>query len=756
MSDPSVARDIRVNGIVQGVGFRPFIHHLAGRHCIQGSVANTSAGVHIHAEGHEDQIERFIRDIRLLAPPLAVITEMAISGSAWIGASGFHIDHSRGDGQAETLISPDVSICADCLQELFDPADRRFLYPFINCTNCGPRYTITRDIPYDRPNTSMAGFRMCPACQREYEDPDSRRFHAQPNACPVCGPKARLYDIQGLAIDVPDPVLRAAQLVGEGHVVAVKGLGGFHLCVDAESDAAVSRLRTRKGRDEKPFAIMARDLTAVWGFAEVSPEEAAILTAIQKPIVLLRKIKTNTLSRHVSPDNRYFGVMLPYTPIHHLLFRHPFQALVMTSANLSEEPIVIDNTEAFLRLSGIADFILLHDRDIYLRTDDSVLRWAWGDIRHIRRSRGYAPMPVLLKETVPPVLAVGGELKNAVCLTKNRYAFVSQHIGDLENLETYDFFNQTITHLERILAIRPIAVAHDMHPDYLSTRYAEARDALHRIPVQHHHAHIASCLAENGMDGPVIGLAFDGTGYGLDGAIWGGEVLIADCRGFERAAYLGYHPMPGAAAAIREPWRMGIAYLFAAFGDAMWDLDLPLFREIDAARLQLTAGMMNRGLNCPMTSSLGRLFDGIAAICGLRSHVTFEGQAAMALEMIADPSVTGAYGINWIRDRELDVASLVRDVVIDVRKGVRPEVISMKFHNGLIVGFTERCARLGRALGIPWVALSGGVFQNRILLGGMLQSLERAGMRTITHRHLPINDGGLSLGQAMIAAARVK
>ncbi|MFO8049726.1 MAG: carbamoyltransferase HypF, partial [Desulfosudaceae bacterium] len=622
------SKNIEISGIVQGVGFRPFIYQLARRHGLNGRVINTSTGVSIRAEGSPDKIKDFLKAIETNAPPLARITGISSQTVPPADFTDFIISQSQAGAQRATLIAPDMSVCPDCLAELFDPADRRYGYPFINCTNCGPRYTIIDDVPYDRPNTSMKHFTMCPDCQAEYDDPDNRRFHAQPNACPVCGPRLRLFDNRRNEITEEDPIPATASLLKQGRIVAIKGLGGFHLAVDARNAEAVARLRRQKHRAEKPFALMSPDVETVRQYARVNEEEERLLTSLQRPIVLLEKSASPLPAEAVSPGNRYFGVMLPYAPPHYLLLSHGLKVLVMTSANLSEEPIAIDNQEAFTRLSEIADFFLTHDRDIYLRADDSITRHLAGADRFVRRSRGYVPAPLLLNQDLPPILACGAELKNTVCLTKNNLAFLSQHIGDLENPRAFDFFRQTITHLKRILDIEPEIIACDMHPGYLSTRYALEQTGARLTRVQHHHAHIAGCLAENGIDGPVIGLALDGTGYGTDGHIWGGEILVAEAAGFERPAHLAYVPMPGGEAAIREPWRMGISYLLDACGEEFDNLDLAFLKKIAAPKLLVIRTMISQGLNSPLTSSLGRLFDGVAAILGCGPRVSFEGQAA--------------------------------------------------------------------------------------------------------------------------------
>jgi hydrogenase maturation protein HypF len=753
------AQRIRINGIVQGVGFRPFVYRLAHELDIRGEVSNTASGVTILAEATEAALSAFRSRLESDLPPLARITGISVKQESSRGFTHFRIVESDAGHGRDTLISPDVCVCTDCLREMRDPADRRYAYPFINCTNCGPRYTIIEDIPYDRPYTSMRRFSMCPRCQKEYDDPLDRRFHAQPNACPDCGPKVSLRENGGIPVESADPIGEAARRLHSGEIVAIKGLGGFHLCTDAENEEAVRRLRERKHREEKPLALMSADLDGVRRYAHCDADEERLLLSLQRPIVLLAKKNPNPIAPSVSPCNRFFGVMLPYTPLHHLLISHSFTALVMTSGNLSEEPICIDNEEAGRRLGSIADCFLVHDRDIVLRSDDSIVRRAAGDTRFIRRSRGYVPVPVFLKRDTTAVLGCGAELKNTVCLTKGDRAFVSQHIGDLENLETLQFLEQTVRHLERILDIRPEAVAHDLHPDYLSTRYALERDDLPRFAVQHHHAHIVSCMAENRVDGPVIGLALDGTGYGPDGTVWGGEVLVADAAGFTRAGHLSPVAMPGSAAAIREPWRMAVSYLYDAFGTGFEAVDLPSWEEDPTDKLPVLRKMIERGLNSPLTSSLGRLFDGVAALVGLRRRVRFEGQAAMELEMIADPAETGAYPHQWEKIEgvyQVPTAPIVRSVVADVQNGVSAAVVSARFHRGLVRLFSELCRQIAVDTGLDRVALSGGVFQNASLLSALVRKLESDGFSVYTHRHLPANDGGISLGQAVVAAARIR
>jgi hydrogenase maturation protein HypF len=752
----TVARRIEVSGIVQGVGFRPFVYQLASRLGLAGEVANTSRGVVIHAEGRKDAVDAFLRDLTAHPPPLSQITGISVFPETLRFLKTFEIVSSRKGSHPTALISPDISICHECLEEVFDPKNFRYRYPFTNCTNCGPRYTIIEDIPYDRPKTSMKEFTMCSRCQREYENPSNRRFHAQPNACPECGPSVSLHDREGQRIDSKDPILEAGHLLKEGFILAIKGLGGFHLCVDATRTESVRTLRKRKHREEKPFAVMSKDVEAVRTFAVLEDAEIQLLTSPQRPITLLKKKSPNPLSEDVSPRNSYFGVMLPYTPLHYLLFEYGFLALVMTSGNLSEEPIAIDNREAFTLLGSIADYFLIHNRDIYLRSDDSIVRYTSAAVRMIRRSRGFVPRPVFLKRPVQQILACGAELKNTLCLTKEDRAFISQHVGDMENPATYDFFRMTIEHMKRILDISPEIIAFDLHPDYLSTRYAEdASGNMKPVPVQHHHAHIASCMAENHIDGPVIGLAFDGTGYGSDGALWGGEVLIVDNKGFSRVGHLEYVPMPGGELAIKEPWRMGVSYLYRALGNEFMNHPVPLIRGMDVNKGLILTDMINKRVNTPNTSSLGRLFDGVASILGVRNRVRYEGQAAMELEMIVNPEKQEEfYDVEWLSDEsyQIPISPLILGIVRDLEKGYPVSRISHKFHFTVIHLFTRLCVVISKRTGIRQVALSGGVFQNAFLLEGFLRALPQNGFEVFSHTQVPSNDGGISLGQALIAS----
>ncbi len=749
---------IEVSGIVQGVGFRPYVYRLASECSLVGSIANTGTGVTIEVQGAREAVESFIRRLPIETPPLARITGMAVRELPCNGDREFCILASRAGTEHRTLISPDVAVCADCLRELFDPADRRYRYPFINCTNCGPRYTIVRDIPYDRVFTSMAVFRMCAACQREYDDPTNRRFHAQPNACWDCGPHVELWTRAGERLDVPDPIVEAAARLAAGDVVAIKGLGGFHLAVDAGNAAAVALLRERKHRVEKPFALMAPDLECVECLCHVSETARTLLLSPQRPIVILPKKYPTLVAETVAPFNRTLGVFLPYTPLHYLLFAaHRFLALVMTSGNVSEEPIAIGNQEALERLRELADFFLVHNRDILLRSDDSVVRLSAGRARQWRRSRGYVPVPVFLDEELPPILAVGGELKNTICLTKGRHAFLSQHIGALENLESYRFFEEAVRHLTRILEIEPRRIAYDLHPDYFSTRWALAQPAVERVGVQHHHAHIASCMAENHLEGRVIGIALDGTGYGTDGHIWGGEVLVADYAHFERVAHLDYVRMPGGAAAIREPWRMAVSYLAKHFGESFLDWDIPFVQGLNRQRTQVLLRVLQREVNAPLTSSGGRLFDAVAALIGIRQGVNYEAQAAIELEMAIeeDEADDSAYPLAVVpRDGPwiIDTRPLFESLLADLQRGTPVGALSRRFHNGLAEGWARVAVVVRERTALDRVCLSGGCFLNAHLLEALQKRLQATGFEVFTQAEVPPGDGGLSLGQALVAA----
>ncbi|MEV6862473.1 carbamoyltransferase HypF [Streptosporangium subroseum] len=753
---------VSVEGIVQGVGFRPHVHSLALRLALSGWVGNDGRGVFIEAEGTPDDVARFQEDLRDQAPPLAAIHRVIATVIPARGDHGFHIADSREGAGRATLISPDVATCSDCLAELFDPADRRYRHAFITCTNCGPRFTIIRDLPYDRPATTMAAFTMCGECEREYLDPRDRRFHAQPICCPACGPTLRLLDARGRAEDgspADDPITSAAELLRSGGILAVKGLGGYHLAVDAANEEAARTLRARKHREDRPFAVMVGDLDTARALCELDGDAERLLTGPQRPIVLLPRRPGAAMAESVAPGDRRLGLLLPYTPVHHLLAHRLAGPYVLTSGNLSDEPIAYRDGDAYSRLSGIADGFLTHDRPIHVRTDDSVILPVGGRGLPLRRSRGYAPQPLRLSQPVRrAVLACGAELKSTFCLVREDQAFLSQHIGDLENYETLRSFADGVDHFRRLFDITPQLVAHDLHPEYLSTKYAhDAQDTggMDLAGVQHHHAHIASCLADNRETGPVIGVAFDGLGYGTDGTIWGGELLVADLTGFTRAGRLSPVPLPGGTAAIRQPWRMAAAHLDAAYDGALPD-GLPV-RSRNHRRWDDVVAVARSGVNSPLTSSAGRLFDAVAAITGLRDTAGYEGQAAIALEQRADPAERGAYPARLLDDGSLvtiQVADLVRAVVEDMRGGVGPELVSARFHNGLAAATAEACVRLRESTGIGTVALSGGVFQNLLLLDGLVRALRLRDFRVLTHRTVPPNDGGISLGQAAVAAAR--
>jgi hydrogenase maturation protein HypF len=848
-------RRVRVQGIVQGVGFRPFVYGQAQRRGLAGFVRNDSSGVTIEIEGTPEALDGFLYALRAEAPPLARIDTVAVEPIPLRHESIFVIAHSQAGAERQALISPDTATCDDCLRELCDPADRRYGYPFINCTNCGPRFTIVQDVPYDRDKTTMRVFPMCPDCRAEYDDPLNRRFHAQPNACPVCGPQVYLVDTgrapgpdagpaRGIACRAgqiapggarpPEAIVEAAQRLAKGAILAIKGLGGYHLACDALHAEAVQRLRQRKHREARPFALMVPDIETARCLCEVSAAEAALLQSRQRPIVLLKQRPDCPVAAGVAPAHNTLGIMLPYTPLHHLLLRtfanliaQPANAtsalptsgagagaatsggvscllphagelwgghqqgaggsagrpavLVMTSGNLSEEPIAYRDDDARQRLTPIADGMLMHNRDIHMRCDDSVIRITAGDVQFFRRSRGYAPEPISLAIAFPvPVLACGGHLKNTFCLGKGRQAFVSHHIGDLENLETLTSFREGVVHFQRLFDIQPEAVAYDLHPEYLATKYALDLDIPRKIGVQHHHAHIASVLAEHGLAGPVIGIAADGTGYGLDGAVWGCEIMVADLQGFARLLHLAYVPLPGGDQAVRQTWRMAAVYLLHAYGEMFLELDIPFVQRLDRARWHVLRQMIARNLNSPPTSSLGRLFDAVAALVGLRGEVSYEGQAAIELEMIAvdnaepypfdcapppdgDPGShrsghdsAGRSPFPAKGEEILDVTPAIRAIVADLQHRVPIAQIAGRFHSTIVAMLVTACRRVQAASGLNVVALSGGVFQNRRLLEQLVIRLEAEGFQVYTNRRVPPNDGGLSLGQAAVAAMRLQ
>ena len=750
---------------MQGVGFRPYVHALAGRLGLAGLVGNDPGGVFCEVEGAPEQVAAFLAALPEQAPPLAMIERISVQDTPPLGAAGFAIVASQPAGTRQTLISPDVASCLDCLAELFDPADRRYRYPFVNCTNCGPRFTIVTGVPYDRPNTTMAGFPMCPACAREYHNPADRRFHAQPVCCPACGPRLRLVDTAGRLLP-GDPLTGTVAALRAGRVVAIKGLGGYHLAADAASAPAVAALRDRKHREDKPFAIMVADLAAAGRLCHTDEVAESLLAGIRRPIVLLPRRSEVPLAPAVAPGNRDLGIMLPYTPLHHLLAAEFAGPLVLTSGNVSDEPIAYLDDEARARLAGIAELFCDHNRPIHIRTDDSVLRVVGGRPLPVRRSRGYAPQPLVLPvPTSRPVLGCGAELKSTFCLASGRHGFVSHHIGDLANAETLRSYRTGIEHFQKLFEITPAVLAHDLHPEYLSTKYAqelaETGGGLELVGVQHHHAHIAACLADNGIDteetGPVIGVALDGLGYGTDGTIWGGEFLLTELAACTRYGHLEPVPMPGGTAAITEPWRMALAYLDSLYGDSLYGEQLP---ELDVLRRQgnrwrQVRAVARAGVNSPLTSSAGRLFDAVAAILGIRDTINYEGQAAVELEQRADPAERGGYPVGIADGEPFRVrgADLVRAAVDELRAGVAVPIIAARFHHGLAGAVVDGCERIRRATGVGIVALSGGVFQNALLSQDCLDRLTAQGFRVLRHCQVPPNDAGISLGQVTIAAA---
>ena len=745
--------EIGITGIVQGIGFRPFIYNLARKHLLRGWVLNNEKGVFIDAEGEDGHLHQFIQDIPALAPPLARIESFQVNHLEPLGYTTFEIRKSEETQEKFVLISSDVATCHQCLSELFSPQNFRYRYPFINCTLCGPRFTIIKDIPYDRHKTTMAPFVMCPVCQKEYENPSDRRFHAQPNACPTCGPSLGLEDREGKKVP-GDPIEKTLELLAEGQIVAIKGLGGFHLACDAKNQDAVSSLRSRKFREDKPFAVMCRDMEEVRKHCEVNQEEEKLLLSVERPIVILRRKKDSVIGHAVAPFQDTLGVMLPYTPPHHLLLNGPLKALVMTSGNVSDEPISYKNEEAYERLPKIADYFLFHNRDIHMRCDDSVTRVFEGKPYILRRSRGYVPFPIKLSFPLEMILACGGELKNTFCLTRGQYAFMSHHIGDLENLETLTSFEEGIEHFKKLFYIEPKAVAYDLHPDYLSSQFALSIPDIPRIGVQHHHAHIVSVMAENGMEEDVIGVALDGTGFGLDGTIWGGEFIRANLRDFNRLAHLKNVPMPGSTMAIKEPWRMAMVYLLEAFGDEAIKLKIDLIKRIDLQKWDILNRAIEKKINTPWTSSMGRLFDAISSLLSIRDEVHYEGQAAIELEMIADQGVTEGYPFHIQQDETpmvINPADMIRGIVRDLIDGTPSSIISGKFHRTVARSIIETCQTIRSNERLNRVVLSGGVFQNIFLLSLVKEGLRRSGFEVHTHQLVPANDGGISLGQAVIA-----
>jgi hydrogenase maturation protein HypF len=763
-----------VRGVVQGVGFRPFVYRLALEEGLAGSIGNDSGGVTIEIEGPAERVEAFRRRLEAEAPPLSRIDSVAAREMPATGEAGFRIIASEASGPVSTGIPADAATCADCLRELLNRNDRRYRYPFLNCTNCGPRYTITRRIPYDRPQTSMAHFTMCPSCQAEYDDPTNRRFHAQPNACPVCGPRVWLVASDGVEIPLDDPVTAAIDRLMAGEIMAIKGIGGFHLAVDASNEFAVMRLRDRKHRYGKPLAVMARDLEAARELSVITPQEEELLLSVARPIVLAPKRAGCGIAPSVAPGIPWLGVFLPYAPLQHLLFADPrVKALVMTSANLSEEPIAIDNNEALARLRHIADAFLMHDREILQRCDDSVMALVDGAPQLIRRARGFVPLAVPLPFDSPPLLAVGGHLKNVFALARGRFVYQSQHLGDLENLTGLEFFREALAHLMQTFEIEPEAVVHDLHPGYLSTSWAKGWAAVNNLPliaVQHHHAHIAACMAEHGIEGPAIGLSLDGTGYGTDGRIWGGEVLIAQLDGpdpghFDRFAHLDYVPMPGGEAAIREPWRMALGHLH----HAGFDVESPEVLALLGAKpreVRVLKRMIERELNTPLTSSCGRLFDAVAGVVLGRGAVDYEAQAAIELEGVCvdEPDdLSSGYSLELLqgdwsvrKPATITAKPLWKELLDDLSAGASKSRIASRFHAGVAAAFIGAAKLAGENTGIEKVAVSGGCLHNRRLARLLRTGLEEEGFQVFQHRNVSPGDGGLSYGQAVVAAAILK
>ncbi len=752
------AKEISVRGIVQGVGFRPFVYRLATEKGLRGWVQNNGSGVAAFIEGGEASVDSFEMDLARLAPPIAHILDICSVAAAPVGAKGFAIRQSDNDNEKSALVSPDYDVCDECLEEMLDPGDRRYRYPFINCTNCGPRYSIVTTIPYDRANTTMARFEMCRQCRMEYENPDNRRFHAQPVACPVCGPSLALRDGTFNRIDIKDPISEAIGHLADGRIVAVKGIGGYHLAVDAAQEKAVARLRDQKRRDEKPFALMLPSIDIARQYAIIDDTEAALLQSVQHPITLVEKLDLSALPG-VAPGVRRFGIMLPYTPVHHLLFTDDrLAALVMTSANISDDPIVHTEDDAKVKLYGIADYYLTHDRPIEHRTDDSIETVMDHGPVLLRRARGYTPIPILLDREYPPTLALGADLKNTFCYIKCDRAFVSQHIGDLKYESSFDYLESSIDNfLELIEADEPAIVAHDKHPDSYAARIAKRKYKDRKLTaIQHHHAHMVSAMTEAGaMDRQAIGIIFDGTGYGDDGSIWGGEFLLGSADGYRRVGHTAPLALPGGDKAIREPWRIALAVLDKIYGDDSFHLKLDWVAKFPEENRKLVVEMVRKKINSPLSHGVGRLFDAASALMGLRHTVTFEGQAAMELESIIRKNVDGHYNARQEQDSDkfiLDFFPSFRELIDDVVNKVPADIISAKFHNTIAHSACSAAKMIRDRFGADTVVLSGGVFQNRYLSDRLGSMLEAGGFNLIRHSRIPPNDGGISLGQAVVAA----
>jgi len=746
---------LEIKGIVQGVGFRPFIYNLARKCHIYGYVLNDSHGVEIEAEGKKSDLDKFLFQIKTIPPSQSQIEQIKVKKIPFRGYRNFVIKESEEKDTKTVLVSPDLATCEDCLDELFDPQNRRFGYPFLNCTNCGPRVTIIQDVPYDRDKTTMSVFNMCPDCSREYHNPQNRRFHAQPNACAVCGPKLTLMDNKKNVFDTTAPIHSSIELLKKGYIVAIKGIGGYHLACDATNKEAVSTLRKRKFREDKPFALMAKDLKTIRRFCHVSAFEKKLLQSVPRPILLLRKKNVNFIAKDVAPLQKNWGVMLPYSPLHHLLLAESNLILVMTSGNQSDEPIAYQEEDAFQRLNNIADYFLFHNREIYRRCDDSVIRVWNGEEVVARRGRGYVPLPIKVDLNFRKhILATGAQLKNTFCLARDNFAFLSTHIGDLENFETLDFYIKEVERFEKLCAVKPEIIAYDLHPEYLSTKYALSLRNVKKIPVQHHHAHIVSCMAENKINQKVIGVAFDGTGYGEDKAVWGGEFLLADLKGYQRVAHFKYIPMPGGERAIKQPWRMALSHLYACYGEDFLNLNLEFLRRLDQGKWETIKKMLNQKINVFPTSSVGRLFDSVSVLLNWREQANYEGQPAIELEMTADENSKGKYDFETTKEKGIFIIHpewIIKGVVKDLKERKKKSKIAAKFHNTVAQIINDISLRLKQEYGLEEVCLSGGVFQNLLLLDRTYRLLKKNKFKVYTHHKVPTNDGGISLGQAVIA-----
>ncbi|GIM27742.1 carbamoyltransferase [Clostridium polyendosporum] len=748
-----VRKYIIVKGIVQGVGFRPFVYNEAIKNNLTGWVKNTSEGVCIDIEGQEREINVFLEELNNNSPILSKIEEICVQDRSLQYYKEFIIDRSCKDTYGTTFISPDVAICKDCEKEITDSNNRRYEYPFTNCTSCGPRFSIIKKLPYDRSMTTMGVFKMCSDCSEEYESPIDRRFHAQPNACNICGPKVWLTDKYGNFIESTEPIKKARLLLKEGKIIAVKGIGGFHLICDGKNEKVIQLLRDRKGRSSKPFALMMKDIETIRSYCYVNDLEERILIGIRRPILLLDK-KNEQLPNKIAFNNNKLGVMLPYTPLHHLLFDEELTVLIMTSANVSGLPIIYKNDEALESLKDVVDYFLLHDREIHVPVDDSVSRVVLGKECVIRRSRGYAPAAVRV-EDITETLACGANLKNSFCISKKQFAFLSQHIGDLENLETYKSLENNIKHFKNIYNIQPKLIAHDLHPNFLSTDFAQKEEGV-KVPVQHHHAHVVSCMVENKINTKVIGIAFDGTGYGTDGKIWGGEFLICDYLNFERVGHLKYVKMPGGDAAAKEPWRMALSYIYHVYGD---EFDINMVHDVSERDIKNIIMMLKHNMNCPETSSMGRLFDAVSALLAFKRKITFEGEAAIELEILADLNDERlySYGIDTVNGVYIvNTDLIIRDIIKDMKNQVSTNIIAKRFHNTVVAFSIEICRLIRNKYNISSVVLSGGVFQNEILLKGLYKVLMKEGFEVYTHGEIPCNDGGIAVGQLMIANYKYK